>query len=74
MWRVDGTLDPKMYQEWESSLERYFEYNDIEEEERKYNIVKVKLSKFAKTWLKGIQKKREAKKRRISTWSKLKKN
>ena len=68
----DGTLDPEKYQEWEQSLERYFEYNNVEEEERKYKVAKVKLSMYAETWLKGFQKKRDAKdKDRISTWSKL---
>jgi hypothetical protein len=70
----DGTLDPAKYQEWEQSLERYVEYNNVEEDERKYKVAKVKLSKYAETWLKGVQKKRETKnKERISTWSKLKK-
>ena len=64
----DGTLDPEKYQEREQSLERYFEYNDVEEEERKYKVAKVKHSKYAETWLKGVQKKIEAKnKERIST-------
>ena len=55
-------------------MERYFEYNNLEEEEKKDKVAKVKLSKYAEAWLKGVQKKREAKdKERISTWSKLKK-
>ena len=40
-----------------------------------YKVEKVKFSNYAETWLKGFQKKREAKnKERISTWSKLGKN
>lgn len=36
----------------------YFEYKDIDQEkERKHKVAKLKLSKNAKTWHKGVQKK-----------------
>ena len=70
----NGTLDPKKYLEWEKSLERYFEYKDIQEEVQKYKIAKVKLKGYGDSWLQGEQRGRTLKgKASISTWSKLKK-
>ena len=70
----DGTFNPKMYLEWEKSLERYFEYKDIQEEFQKYNIAKVKLKGYGDRWLQGEQINRTLRgKASISTWNKLKK-
>ena len=49
----DGTLDPEKYLEWEKSLERYFEYKDIQEEVARYKIAKVKLKGYGDNWLQG---------------------
>ena len=49
----DGSLDPEKYLEWEKSLERYFEYKDIQEEVQKYKIAKVKLKGYGDSWLQG---------------------
>ncbi|XP_057529799.1 uncharacterized protein LOC130808337 [Amaranthus tricolor] len=66
------TISP--YLEWEKSLERYFEYKDIQEEVQKYKIAKVKLKGYGDGWLQGEQRGRTLRgKASISTWSKLKK-
>ena len=69
----DGVLDPEKFIEWEQSLERYFEFKDVDDERQMYKIAKVKMIKYAETWLKGLQRKREmAGKERINTWGRLK--
>ena len=70
----DGSLDPEKYLEWEKSLERYFEYKDIQEEVQKYKIAKVKLKGYGDSWLQGEQRARTLRgKAPISTWNKMKK-
>lgn len=70
----DGTLDPEKYLEWESTIESYFEFKNIEDEESKFRIAKVKLKGYGVDWLKGEQKNRTLRgKATISTWEKLKK-
>ncbi|XP_057543823.1 uncharacterized protein LOC130823208 [Amaranthus tricolor] len=62
------------YLEWEKSLERYFEYKDIQEEVQRYKIAKVKLKGYGDSWLQGEQRGHTLRgKASISTWRKLKK-
>jgi retrotransposon gag protein len=57
----------------ESSVENYFEYRDTQEDQ-KFKVAKVKLTKLAATWLEGIQRQRVREgKTKINTWEKLKK-
>ncbi|XP_021737472.1 uncharacterized protein LOC110703982 [Chenopodium quinoa] len=59
---------------YKKSLERYFDYKDIQEEFQKYKIAKVKLKGYGDNWLQGEQRGRTLRgKASISTWSKLKK-
>ncbi|XP_057522562.1 uncharacterized protein LOC130802564 [Amaranthus tricolor] len=71
--RFKAVLEEK-YLEWEKSLERYFEYKDIQEEVQRYKIAKVKLKGYGDSWLQGEQRGRTLRgKASISTWRKLKK-
>ena len=70
---VGLTHDPEVYIEWESSLDRYFEFKETPPE-RQYQLAKIKLTKMAAIWLEGLQKQRRREDRgRINTWQKLKK-
>ena len=63
--------NPEDYLEWESSLERYFEFMETPPE-KQYRIAKMKLTKFAAIWLEGVQRTRARENRgRIETWGKL---
>lgn len=50
----DDTLDSELYMEWESSIERFFEYRETPDE-KKFKIAKLKLTKHALIWLEELQ-------------------
>ena len=66
------SLNPEDYIDWETSLESYFECKDTPED-KQCRMAKVKLTKFAATWLEGVQRQRVREgKRKIDSWTKLK--
>lgn len=68
------SLKPEDYIDWETSLERFFEYRDTPMN-KQYKMAKVKLTKLATVWLEGVQRQRLREgKPKIDTWEKLKKN
>ena len=68
------THDPEVYIEWEESLDRYFEFKETPLD-RQYKLAKIKFTRLASIWLKGLQKQRRREdKPRINTWEKLKKH
>lgn len=66
-------MRPEEYLDWETSLENYFEYKETPED-KQFKMAKVKLTKWAATWLEGIQRRRLREgKAKIDSWTKLKK-
>ena len=68
----EGSLDPEDYLEWVQSIERVFEaknYSDV----KSFKVAVMKLKKYASLWYEHLKHQREQDgKRRIRSWSKLK--
>jgi hypothetical protein len=47
------SLNPEEYLDWETSLENYFEFKETPED-KQFKVAKVKLTKWAATWLEGV--------------------
>ena len=50
----DGSLDPKMYIDWESDLDQYFEWYEMSEE-RKFKFAKMKLVRQARLFWGNVE-------------------
>ncbi|XP_048502852.1 uncharacterized protein LOC104896849 [Beta vulgaris subsp. vulgaris] len=69
----DGQGNPKVYLEWESALERFFEYKGTSTE-KQFKIAMAKLTKYAALWHANLKKQRnKGGKKKIETWEKIKK-
>ena len=50
----DGSLNPKVYLDWEGEMDQYFEWYDMTEE-RKYKFAKLRLVHQARLYWKNIE-------------------
>ncbi|MFS8026125.1 putative retrotransposon gag domain-containing protein [Helianthus anomalus] len=72
MPEYEGKLDPDEFVDWIQTVERVFDYKQIEEDQ-KVKIVALKLRKYASTWWSNVCLKRERRgKEKIRSWAKMK--
>lgn len=68
-----GDMDPEVFLEWVSGMERVFEYKGFDEK-KKYKLAIMKMSKYAAIWFDNLKaQRRRNEKEKIDTWEKLKK-
>ena len=69
----EGKLNPEEFLDWLHTVERVFEYKDIQED-KKVKLVALRLPNYASLWWTNLCAKRVRKKKggKIRTWKKMK--